>query len=116
MLADLDMGVKGGRDVGIDPETRNVTQRGGWQRQQSEPVNRMLDAGLSYQKIRKGLNDIVEDNGKENNTTAKRVELYVNDAVVNGYNSITEGRSRTEQCLSLPRHESRAAAGRTVPA
>lgn len=92
LLADLDMGVKGGRDVGIDPETRNVTQRGGWQRQQSEPVNRMLDAGLSYQKIRKGLNDIVEDNGKENNTTAKRVELYVNDAVVNGYDSITEGR------------------------
>lgn len=92
LLADLDMGVKGGVDVGIDPETRNVTQRGGWQRQQSEPVNRMLDAGLSYQKIRKGLNDIVEDNGKENNTTAKRVELYVNDAVVNGYDSITEGR------------------------
>lgn len=92
LLADLDMGVKGGMDVGIDPETRNVTQRGGWQRQQSEPVNRMLDAGLSYQKIRKGLNDIVEDNGKENNTTAKRVELYVNDAVVNGYDSITEGR------------------------
>lgn len=92
LLADLDMGVKGGRDVGIDPETRNVTQRGGWKRQQSEPVNRMLEAGLSYQKIRKGLNDIVEDNGKENNTTAKRVELYVNDAVVNGYNSITEGR------------------------
>lgn len=92
LLADLDMGVKGGRDVGIDPETRNVKQRGGWKRQQSEPVNRMLDAGLSYQKIRKGLNDIVEDNGKENNTTAKRVELYVNDAVVNGYDSITEGR------------------------
>lgn len=92
LLADLDMGVKGGRDVGIDPETRNVTQRGGWQRQQSEPVNKMLDDGLSYAKIRKGLNDIVEDNGKENNTTAKRVELYVNDAVVNGYNSITEGR------------------------
>lgn len=92
LLADLDMGVKGGRDVGIDPETRNVTQRGGWKRKQSEPVNRMLDAGLSYQKIRKGLNDIVEDNGKENNTTAKRVELYVNDAVVNGYDSITEGR------------------------
>ena len=92
LLADLDMGVKGGRDVGIDPETRNVTQHGGWKRQQSEPVNRMLEAGLSYQKIRKGLNDIVEDNGKENNTTAKRVELYVNDAVVNGYNSITEGR------------------------
>lgn len=88
LLADLQQGVKGGKDVGINPETRNVTTRGGWQRQQSEPINQMLNDGMSYQKIEDGLQRIIEDYGKENTANAKRAELYVHDATVNGYQNV----------------------------
>ncbi len=91
LLSDLRQGIKGGMDVGIDPETRNVTTRGSWQRQQSEPIEQMLQNGMTYQQIENGLNRIVEDHGKENVADAKRAELFVNDAVNKGYNSIVEG-------------------------
>nr|DAW74964.1 MAG TPA: Large polyvalent protein-associated domain 3 [Caudoviricetes sp.] len=91
LLSDLQQGIKGGMDVGIDPETRNVTTRGSWQRQQSEPIEQMLQNGMTYQQIENGLNRIVEDHGKENVADAKRAELFVNDAVNKGYNSIVEG-------------------------
>lgn len=92
LLSDLKMGQKGGREVGIDPETRNVTVMNQIDRMQSEPVNRMLDDGIKYPQIEDGLNRIIEDEGSENTTNAKRVELYVHDALTKGYNSITEGR------------------------
>lgn len=92
LLFDLQMGVKGGRDAGVDPETRTVTKMGGWQRQQSEPIERMLRDGMSYNQIEDGLQRIVEDHGKENTANAKRAELYVHDAMQNGYNSIVNGR------------------------
>lgn len=88
LLADLQQGTKGGRDVGINPETRNVTTRSGWQRQQAEPINRMLDDGMSYPQIEDGLQRIIEDHGKENTASAKRAELYVHDATVNGYRNV----------------------------
>lgn len=91
LLSDLQQGIKGGMDVGIDPETKNVTTRGSWQRQQSEPIEQMLQNGMTYQQIENGLNRIVEDHGKENVADAKRAELFVNDAVNKGYNSIVEG-------------------------
>lgn len=91
LLSDLQQGIKGGMDVGIDPETRNITTRGSWQRQQSEPIEQMLQNGMTYQQIENGLNRIVEDHGKENVADAKRAELFVNDAVNKGYNSIVEG-------------------------
>ena len=91
LLSDLKMGQKGGREVGVDPETRNVTVVNQIDRMQSEPVNRMLDDGFSYPKIEDGLERIAEDNGKENTTNAKRVELYVNEALTKGYKSIVDG-------------------------
>ena len=91
LLADLQMGVKGGRDTGVDPETRTVTTMGGWQREQSEPIERMLRDGMTYNQIEDGLQRIVEDHGKENTANAKRAELYIDDAVRNGYRSVVEG-------------------------
>ena len=92
LLSDLQMGFKGSRDAGIDPETRNVTKMIGQKRQQSGPINQMREAGLDYDQIQNGLERIIEDNGKENTVTAKRVELFVHDATVNGYDSIVDGR------------------------
>ena len=91
LLYDLQMGEQGRREYGIDAETRNVTTMQGISRSQSEPIERMLQDGMSYKQIKDGLNRIVEDNGKENTANAKRAELYVNDAVRNGYRSIAEG-------------------------
>lgn len=91
LLADLQMGVKGGRDAGVDPETRTVTTMGGWQREQSEPIERMLRDGMTYNQIEDGLQRIVEDHGKENTANAKRAELYIDDAVRKGYRSVVEG-------------------------
>lgn len=101
LLHDLMMGEKGRREVGIDPETRNVTTMQGIKRNQSEPINRMLDDGLNYKQIEDGLNRIVEDHGKENTTTAKRVELYVHDAMRDGYNSIVDGRVDTNNNYAI---------------
>ena len=89
LLSDLQMGQKGGREVGFDPMTRNVTVVNKIDRMQSEPINRMLDDGMEYSEIEDGLQRIVEDHGKENTANAKRAELYVHDAVKNGYNSVT---------------------------
>lgn len=91
LLADLQEGIKGGRDAGVDPETRNVTTMGGWQRQQSEPIEQMLRDGMTYSQIEDGLQRIVEDHGKENTANAKRAELYIDDAVRKGYRSVVEG-------------------------
>lgn len=91
LLSDLQQGIKGGRDVGVNPETRNVTGRGAWKRQQSEPIERMLSDGMTYAQIEDGLQRLVEDNGKENTANAKRAELYVDDAVRKGYDSIVSG-------------------------
>lgn len=86
LLAELKMGIKGGRDAGIDPETRNVTTMGGWQRQQSEPIERMLQHGLTYSQIESGLNQLVAN---ESTTNSKKVEIFVNEALRKGYQSVT---------------------------
>lgn len=101
LLFDLQNGEKGRREVGIDAETRNVTTMHGIKRNQSEPINRMLNDGLSYAKIEDGLNRIIEDSGKENTPNAKRVELYVHDAMAKGYNSIVDGRVDTNRNYAI---------------
>lgn len=92
LLSDLQMGERGRREYGFDTETRNVTTMQGIKRNQSEPIERMLNDGMKYDQIEDGLQRIIEDNGKENTPNAKRAELYVHDAMQNGYNSIVNGR------------------------
>lgn len=91
LLSDLKLGQKGGRDVGINPETRNVTTVNKIDRMMSEPIEKMLNDGFSYANIEDGLERIIKDEGSENTANAKRVELYVHDAMKNGYNSIVNG-------------------------
>lgn len=47
-------------------------------------IKDMQNLGLTYAQIRRGLNDIIEDNGKENNATAKRVEFVLDHDLSNG--------------------------------
>lgn len=43
------------------------------------------EMGYSYEQISKGLQNIIEDNGKENNTISKKLELIIDDQLRNGY-------------------------------
>lgn len=45
--------------------------------------------GMSYDQIIKGAEDIIADQGQENNANAKRVETFLDDMLVNGHQAIT---------------------------
>ena len=45
--------------------------------------------GMSYDQIIKGAEDIIADQGQENNANAKRVETFLDDMLVNGHQTIT---------------------------
>lgn len=42
------------------------------------------DLGYTYEQIKEGLEDIIEDNGRENNACSKRIEFVINDRLLNG--------------------------------
>jgi hypothetical protein len=41
--------------------------------------------GASYDKINKAIDNIITDNGKENNALSKKIELFIDDRLSNGY-------------------------------
>lgn len=43
------------------------------------------ELGLTYEEIRKGLENIIKDDGLENNAASKRIEFLLNDRLLNGY-------------------------------
>lgn len=56
-------------------------------KKQAEPIVEDIQQsipGITYNKIRKGLNDLIEDNGKENNAIAKKIEMVLDDSLSNG--------------------------------
>ena len=55
-------------------------------------VKNAMDMGLSRSDIIRGAEDIIKDEGAENNANAKRVELVLDDMVQNGYRTMV-GRS-----------------------
>lgn len=89
MLNDLQNSVKGER-MPIYDETGNMTYTG-TTRQTTDDIASLLDSqyNYSYADIEKGLNAIIEDNGKENIAVAKRIEFALNDRLINGYTDIT---------------------------
>ena len=84
MIYDLDNTIKGEKGVAID-ELGNYEYYG-ITRQTTEAIAYLKDNyGYSYDQIRKGLNDIIEDNGKENNAVAKRIEFMLDERLREGY-------------------------------
>lgn len=58
----------------------------GTSRHTSADIAYLLDSlGYTYDQIEKGLNDIIKDNGAENNACSKRIEFILNDRLMNGY-------------------------------
>lgn len=84
MLYDLDNTIKGERGAAID-ELGNYEYYG-ITRQTTEAIAYLKDNyGYSYDQIRKGLNAIIEDDGKENNAVSKRIEFMLDERLREGY-------------------------------
>lgn len=88
MLYDLDNTIKGERSFNDQLYYDSNGEQGwfGTTRQTTEAIAYLKDNyGYSYAQIRKGLNDIIEDNGKENNAVAKRIEFMLDERLREGY-------------------------------
>lgn len=99
LLGELREGTKGERfytevEGGV-PGTYGSDSYGIWsgtKRHVSADIEYLLDTlHFSYDDIEKGLNAIIEDNGKENNAASKRIEFILNDRLLKGYNDFRFG-------------------------
>lgn len=62
---------------------------GGTKRSTTDDIAELKDVwGYTYEQIEKGLNAIIEDDGKENNAVSKRIEFMLNDRLLNGYTDV----------------------------
>jgi len=93
MLGELRNSTKGGRLYNDELYDKSGGEEGwsGVKRNTSEDIAYLLDKGYSYAEIEKGLNAIIEDNGKENIAIAKRIEFLLNDRLFKGYTDFDTG-------------------------
>lgn len=99
LLNDVRNGIKGGRNYSFNAETRNAQALGTTERLQSEPIEKMLQAGMAYPQIEDGLQRLVDDHGRENTVNAKRAEIFVADSLQNGYQSLDGSIPASEEYL-----------------
>ena len=90
MLGDLSRSVKGEKIwiQEVNPTTGLLenTSVTGTTRQTTEDIAYLLDTWhYTYAQIEKGLHDIIEDNGLENNAVSKRIEFMLHDRLKDGY-------------------------------
>lgn len=58
----------------------------GVSRHTSDTIAQLLDQeGFTYDQLEKGLQDIIDDHGRENNAASKRLEFTIYDRLMNGY-------------------------------
>ena len=89
MLTELDNSVKGERVVNANMLYESGGEFGvyGTKRQTSEAIAYLRDSkyNYTYDKIRDGLNAIIEDHGAENNAISKRIEFLLDERLREGY-------------------------------
>lgn len=87
MLMELADTTRGERGFNEDVHYESGGEAGwyGVKRNTSEGIAELLDSGISYDQIEKGLKAIIEDNGAENNAVSKRIEFILNDRLMNGH-------------------------------
>ena len=91
MLYDLRNGTKGEKIFNGDVYYQSGGEEGwmGTKRQTTADIAELLDTwNYTYDQIEKGLNAIIEDDGKENNAVSKRIEFMLNDRLMNGYTGV----------------------------
>ena len=89
MLTELDNSVKGERVVNANMLYESGGEFGvyGTKRMTSEAIAYLRDSKYqyTYDKIRQGLNAIIEDHGAENNAISKRIEFLLDERLREGY-------------------------------
>jgi len=89
LLDDATYSKKGSYDSTLVFEGNEVVNRLGDSRVTSPTMAKILDeTGKTYEEVKKALNDLIVDGGKENHATAKRIESIIDDMLVNGYRRI----------------------------
>ena len=91
MLGDLGESIRGEKIYNGQVYYDSGGEKGwmGTSRQTTADIADLLDNyGYTYAQIEKGLNAIIEDNGKENNAVSKRIEFALNDRLLNGYTNV----------------------------
>lgn len=93
MLGELERSTKGQRHFNDELyyESGGEFGWGGTTRHTSDEIAYLLDSGYTYAEVEKGLNAIIEDNGKENIAVAKRIEFLLNDRLLQGYTDFITG-------------------------
>ena len=93
MLGELMQTTKGERHYNDELYYATGGEQGwyGTKRFTSDEIAYLLDGGLSYAQIENGLNAIIEGNGAENNAASKRIEMMINDRLLNGYTDFMTG-------------------------
>lgn len=94
MLGELDNSVKGEKFYNdqLYYDTNGEMGFFGTTRQTSDDIAYLLDTfNYTYKQIAKGLRDIIEDNGKENNAISKRIEFLLDERLRNGYKDFPFG-------------------------
>lgn len=88
MLGELDNSSKGEKFYNdqLYYDTNGEMGFFGTKRHTSDDIAYLLDSfGYTYKDIAKGLNAIIEDNGKENNAISKRIEFLLDERLRLGY-------------------------------
>lgn len=91
MLDDLHSGTKGEKLYNDRVYYESGGEKGwiGIKRTTTDDIAELLDSWhYTYDQIEKGLNAIIEDDGKENNAVSKRIEFMLNDRLLNGYKGV----------------------------
>ncbi len=98
MLYDLENSIKGERNFNdqLYYDTNGEEGFYGTTRHTAEDIAELLDGidgkyKLSYKDIRKGLEAIIEDHGAENNAASKRIEMYLDKRLREGYTEMSMG-------------------------
>ena len=91
MLDDLHRTTKGEKIFNGDVYYQTGGEKGwdGTKRSTTADIAALLDEWhYTYAQIEEGLNDIIEDHGKENNAVSKRIEFMLDDRLRNGYTDV----------------------------
>lgn len=94
-LVDLTEGTRGERYAIFDATsyTGNAIEGfGGTKRVQTNEITEMIESGMTYAQIEDGLKRIIAGEGTENSANAKRVELYLDKALTEGYETLSYGK------------------------
>ena len=94
MLGELERTIKGERvvDAQVMYDTNGEAGIYGTTRHTSDDIAYLRDElNISYADIRKGLENIIKDDGLENNAVSKRIEFLLNDRLLNGYRDMDYG-------------------------